>query len=239
MKVVVWDENLHENNEEIKKVYPQGIAQRISEGVRQVENSNDTDWEFACVHSQMEEFGLPDSLLEETDVLVFWAHKTHEIFPDALVEKIHQKVMMGMGLIVLHSAHLSKVFRRLMGTTCTLKYCYGDKARVWQTNPFHPIAKGVSEYFDIEEETYGEYFDIPKPEDVIFTSWFSGGNLFRGACTWHRGYGKVFYFHPGHETHYSYYHPEVLKIIGNAIKWACSPRRKEEIRCEHWEKKFT
>lgn len=238
MKVVVWDENLHENNEEIKKVYPEGISRRIVEGVRS-ENSEALDWEFVCVHSDMPDFGLSDTLLEETDVLVFWAHKTHEIFPEYLVEKLYQKVMSGMGLIVLHSAHLSKIFRRLMGTTCTLRYCYGDVARVWKTNPQHPIAEGVSEYFDIEEETYGEFFDIPKPDDVVFMSWFSGGNLFRGACTWQRSYGKIFYFHPGHETNASYYHPEVLKIIGNGIKWANSKKKREKIVCEYWDKKFT
>ena len=185
----------------------------------------------------MEEFGLTEETLNETDVLVFWAHRSHNAFPDEIVERIYNRVMKGMGLIVLHSAHLSKVFKRLMGTSCTLKYRFGDYARIWTTTPSHPIARGIPEYFDLdEEEMYGEFFDVPKPDDVVFTTWFSGGNLFRGGCTWQRGYGKVFYFHPGHDTNSAYYNSTVLKVIANAVLWAAPTKERADIKCEEYPK---
>jgi trehalose utilization protein len=234
MRIVVWDENLHKKEEEVQKVYPRGIAEEIAGGINR-ELSFADNFEVTCLNSDMDEFGLTEEILEKTDVLIFWAHRTHGIFSDEIVERIYNRVMKGMGLIVLHSAHLSKVFKRLMGTSCTLKYRYGDFARIWTTSPSHPIAKGIPEFFDLEEEEmYGEFFDIPKPDDVVFTTWFSGGNLFRGGCTWQRGYGKVFYFHPGHDTNSAYYNPLVLKVISNAVLWAAPIKEREDIRCEEY-----
>ena len=127
-----------------------------------------------------------------------------------------------MGLIVLHSAHFSKIFKRLMGTTCNLKWReIGEKERVWVVNPAHPIADGLSDYFEIPHaEMYGEPFGIPEPDSLVFTSWFEGGEVFRSGCCWYRGRGKVFYFRPGHETYPIYYQPEIRQVIANAVKWA-------------------
>lgn len=236
MRVVVWDEKLHEKEERVREVYPNGIAAEIAGGIKK-ELTSANDCEIVCLNSDIEEFGFTEETLNETDVLVFWAHRSHDVFPDEIVERICNRVMKGMGLIVLHSAHLSKVFKRLMGTSCTLKYRFGDFARVWTTTPSHPIARGIPEFFDLEEEEmYGEFFDIPKPDDVVFTTWFYGGNIFRGGCTWQRGFGKVFYFHPGHDTNLAYYNPTVLKVISNAVLWVAPTKEREEIRCEEYPK---
>ena len=236
MRVVVWDESLHEKEERVHDVYPNGIANEIAAGIKK-ELSFMNDCEIKCSNCEKDDFGFTEEILDNTDVLVFWAHRSHDAFPDEIVERIYNRVMKGMGLIVLHSAHLSKVFKRLMGTSCTLKYRFGDYARIWTTTPSHPIAKGIPEYFDLdEEEMYGEFFDIPKPDDVVFTTWFSGGNLFRGGCTWQRGYGKVFYFHPGHDTNLAYYNQTVLKVISNAVLWAAPINERKDIRCEEYPK---
>ncbi len=132
-----------------------------------------------------------------------------------------QRVLDGMGLVVLHSAHFSKVFKKLMGTTCDLKWREADdKERIWIVDPTHPITEGLGEYIDIEkEEMYGEHFDIPAPDELIFVSWFEGGEVFRSGATFKRGRGKIFYFRPGHETYPTYYHEDVQKVIQNGVKW--------------------
>lgn len=228
MHITVWDEALQLSDEKVREVYPDGIARVIGDYLKKA-----LGCEVTCTHAKMEDWGLPGELLKRTDVLIFWAHKTHGCFPDALAAQLCQRVLRGMGLIVLHSAHLSKIFKQLMGTSCTLKYRYDDYVRIWTVDPTHPIAQGLPEYFDLEnEEMYGEYFDIPKPDDVVFASWFLGGNIFRGGCTWRRGYGKVFYFQPGHETDRAFYNENVLKILLNGAKWAFPQEIKTNIGCE-------
>lgn len=145
----------------------------------------------------------------------------HEQVPDKLVGKIYERVLGGMGLIVLHSGHNSKIFRKLMGTTCSLRWRDGDRERLWTVNPAHPIAQGVPEYFNIPvEEMYGERFDIPEPDELVFLGWFAGGELFRSGCCWNRGLGKVFYFQPGHESNPTFHNENVQRIIINAVHWA-------------------
>jgi trehalose utilization protein len=168
------------------------------------------------------EHGLTEEVLEKTDVLIWWGHMAHHEVKDEIVERVQQRVLNGMGLIVLHSGHVSKIFKKLMGTTCELKWReIGEKERVWVVEPGHPIADGLSEYFEIpHEEMYGERFDIPAPDTLVFVSWFAGGEVFRSGCCYQRGTGKIFYFRPGHETLPTYYQAEVQKVIGNAVKWA-------------------
>lgn len=225
--VTIWDEDIQNETPEMQNVYPQGIRQVLADAL-----SPDAELEIQTVHAKMPEFGLPDEVLAKTDVLIWWAHRTHKTLPDELAEKIQNEVLRGMGFIALHSAHLSKPFRRLMGTSCTLKYRYVDKERVFNTCPSHPIAQGLPEVFDIDiEEMYGEYFDVPKPDDVVFTSWFAGGHLFRGGCTWTRGRGRIFFFHVGHDTYPTFYHPYVQQIIHNAVHWCAPYAQKADSSC--------
>jgi len=169
------------------------------------------------------EHGLRDDVLNNTDVLIWWGHMAHKEVSDEVVEKVHRRIVLdGMGLIVLHSGHFSKIFKLLMGTTCNLKWREaGEKERIWVINPGHPIAEGLGEYFELEHtEMYGEPFDIPQPDELVFVSWFKGGEVFRSGCCFIRGRGRVFYFRPGHETLPIYHDSNVLKVIGNAVRWA-------------------
>lgn len=185
---------------------------------------------------EMEECGLTKDVLDDTDVLVWWAHVAHDRVPDEIAERVRDYVLRGMGFIALHSAHPSKPMQRILGTSGSLQWREGDFCRVWNTCPTHPIAKGIPVSFELpEEEMYGEFFDIPKPDDLVFISWYRGGEVFRSGCTWTRGYGKIFYFQPGHETNKSYFNENVRKIIRNAVKWANPVMRVGELSCPHAE----
>lgn len=216
MNITIWNEYRHEQeNEEVKKVYPEGIHQTIASFL-QDEHHVETATLDQVDH------GLSDELLSKTDVLIWWGHKAHEEVDDAIVKKVKQRILDGMGLVVLHSGHFSKIFKSLMGTSCDLKWRESDdKERLWVVDPTHPITEGLESYIELQkEETYGEHFDIPTPDETVFVSWFEGGEVFRSGVTFKRGNGKIFYFRPGHESYPTYYQPQIQKVIKNAVKWA-------------------
>ena len=160
----------------------------------------------------------------------------HAKVPDSVVDMLQSHILAGMGLICLHSAHHSKIFKRLMGTTCNLKWRDGARERLWLIKPNHPIAAGVPETIVLDpEEMYGEGFDIPEPQEVIFLGWFNGGEVFRSGCTFVRGNGKIFYFQPGHETNLSLTNPHIQRIIKNAVRWACPVNKNIPLVCPHFE----
>lgn len=230
IRVTVWNEYRHEQKDEaIAKVYPKGIHGAIADFLRQ-----DGELEVATGTLDAPANGLPDSLLDSTDVLIWWGHMAHEDVPDELARKVQQAVLRGMGLIVLHSGHLSKPFRLLMGTSCTLKWRDDDRERLWCVNPAHPIAAGLPEHFELPvQEMYGEPFDIPEPDETVFLGWFAGGEVFRSGVTWRRGYGKVFYFQPGHESCPTFYDANIRRVIQNAVHWAAPTVRRKKIDCPH------
>lgn len=216
MRVVVWNENRHEKqNPIVTDIYPNGIHGCISEFLTKAGH------EVSTATLDDPNHGLTPELLNDTDVLIWWGHLAHDEVDDKTVEMIHQRVLKGMGLIVLHSGHFSKIFKKLMGTGCDLKWREADdRERVWVVDPSHPITEGLNQYFELEkEEMYGEHFDIPAPDQLIFISWFEGGEVFRSGATYQRGRGKVFYFRPGHETYPTYYNQSVQTVIKNAVKW--------------------
>jgi trehalose utilization protein len=216
-RVTVWNEGRHEKiSEKVKAVYPDGIHTAIAQFL----SAKGLD---VCTATLDEpEHGLTEEVLNKTDVLFWWGHMAHRDVQDEIVNRVYDRVMGGMGLIVLHSAHFSKIFRKLMGTTCNLKWReIGEKERLWVVNPSHPITAGIGEYIELpHEEMYGELFDIPTPDELIFVSWFSGGDVFRSGACFNRGMGKVFYFRPGHETYPTYFVPEIQQILYNAALWA-------------------
>lgn len=217
VRVTVWNEGRHEKkSEQIRRVYPEGIHGAIAGPLRE------QGFEVRTATLDDPEHGLGDEVLADTDVLIWWGHMAHQHVRDDIVQKVYRRVLAGMGLVVLHSGHFSKIFRKLMGTTCDLKWReIGEKERIWVVEPGHPIAAGLPQYFEIpHEEMYGERFDIPAPDTLVFLSWFPGGEVFRSGCCFHRGSGKIFYFRPGHETYPTYYQPEVLQVITNAVQWA-------------------
>ncbi len=225
IRVTVWNEYQHErHNEEVGKLYPDGIHGAIAEGLNAIEGV-----EARTATLDEPEHGLTQDVVDNTDVFVWWGHRAHGAVDDAIVERVKARVLAGAGLIVLHSGHFSKIFKSLMGTTCDLKWREADeKERLWVVNPAHPIVAGIGEYIELEqEEMYGEHFDIPAPDELIFVSWFQGGEVFRSGATFTRGAGKVFYFRPGHETYATYYNEEIRTVIGNAVKWAAPVDRPE------------
>jgi trehalose utilization protein len=217
LKVVVWNENRHEQiDPEVSEVYPEGIHGTIASFL------GEAQFDVSTATLDETEHGLTDELLNQTDVLIWWGHIAHHEVKDEVVEKVKQRVLDGMGLIVLHSGHFSKIFKTLMGTSCDLKWREAsEKERIWIIDPSHPIVEGLGEYIELEkEEMYGEHFDIPTPDELVMVSWFEGGEVFRSGCTYKRGKGKVFYFRPGHETYPTYYNKDVQRVIMNAVKWA-------------------
>ncbi len=218
IRVTVWNEFRHEKSHEaVAKVYPKGMHEAIADGLRK-----DKGLKVRTAWLDQPEHGLTAEVLAETDVLTWWGHMAHGEVQDEIAARVQKRVLEGMGLIVLHSGHMSKPFMRLMGTSCLLRWREADESeRLWVVSPTHPIVAGLGPYIDMPaEEMYGEHFDIPAPDELIYVSWFEGGDVFRSGCAWSRGLGKVFYFRPGHETYPTYHNPEIIKVIGNAVHWA-------------------
>ena len=221
LRVTVWNEYVHERREDsVKRIYPAGMHAPIAEGIRR-ELGDCVSVRTATLDEP--EHGLTDAVLSETDALTWWGHAAHDLVEDSVVDRIHARVLDGMGLLVLHSGHMSKIFRRLMGTSCTLRWRSdpgGEREVIWTVNPSHPVATGVPQPIVIEhQEMYGEFFDIPPPDELVFISSFAGGEVFRGGCAFHRGAGRVFYFSPGDQEFPVYHHRDVQRVIANAVAW--------------------
>ncbi|HRQ38565.1 MAG TPA: ThuA domain-containing protein [Chloroflexota bacterium] len=222
IRVTIWNEYRHEKqSDKVKALYPEGMHAPIA---RYLQAQGMTT---RAATLDEPEHGLSTAVLNQTDVLTWWGHLAHGEVSDEIVDRVQARVLAGMGLIVLHSGHFSKIFQRLMGTTCNLKWREaGELERLWVVAPGHPISEGLGEYFEIPQaEMYGEFFDIPQPETLVFVSWFAGGEVFRSGCCYQRGQGKIFYFRPGHETYPIYYQDEVLRVIANAVRWAAPVNR--------------
>jgi trehalose utilization protein len=218
VRVTVWNEYRHErSNPKVREIYPDGIHGAIAAHLRK-----SPDLGVTTVTLDEPQHGLTDNVLHSTDVLTWWGHMAHDDVADAVVDRVVQRVLSGMGLIALHSGHFSKPFKRLMGTTCDLKWRdAGEREILWVTRPGHPILAGIDDHFVLErEEMYGEFFDVPEPQETLLVSSFPGGEVFRSGMTWTRGAGKVFYFRPGHETFPTYHDRNVLRVIENAVRWA-------------------
>ncbi|MGN0553799.1 MAG: ThuA domain-containing protein [Oscillospiraceae bacterium] len=228
IRVTVWNEYVHEREYDgIAKVYPKGIHGCIEGFLEKNE-----DMEVRCATLDMNNQGISEEMLRNTDVLIWWAHARHDDITDENVQLIKNAVLGGMGLVALHSAHYSKIMKALMGTTMSLNWRNNDSETLKCVAPNHPIADGVPDTIIIpHEEMYGEWFDIPNPDDVVFEGTFSRNEKFRSGVTFTRGYGKIFYFQPGHEEYPVYYMPEIQKIITNAVRWTYSkeaPRKLPE-----------
>lgn len=233
IRVTVWNEFAHEKTSAtVKKIYPNGIHNAIADFLR----CDDITVRTATLDD--EECGLTEEVLNETDVLIWWGHVRHNLVPDEVALRVKNAVLKGMGFIGLHSAHHSKPFRLLMGTTCNLSWREdGDMERIWTINPAHPIAQGIGRYFELEhEETYAEPFSIPNPDEIIFMGWYEGGELFRSGCTYTRENGKIFYFQPGHESFPTFYNENVQTIIRNAVRWVAPVYRSEALVCPNIKK---
>jgi trehalose utilization protein len=226
-RVVVWSDDAvgATLRGEAARIHPRGVADTLCAALR--DDLADPDL-FATAGLHERDDGLPDWLLAETSALVWWGHGAHADVDDATVYRIHGHVLDGLGLVVLHSGHHSKIFRRLMGTSCDLAWRDNgeDDELIWTAEAGHPIAAGVERPIHLgRHEMYGEPFDIPPPDQVVFISSFSGGEVFRSGCCFQRGAGRIFYFSPGHETYRVYQHPQIRRVLANAVNWV---RRRDE-----------
>lgn len=217
-RVTIWNEYRHEKkNAQIAEIYPNGMHEAIAAALRK-----NGELQVRTAWLDQPEHGLTEQVVKDTDVFVWWGHIAHHEVQDAVVERVHKAVLGGTGIVVLHSGHFSKIFRKLMGTSCDLKWREADEREIlWVTRPGHPVLAGIDDHFVLEkEEMYGEYFDIPEPECTFLISSFAGGEVFRSGCTWTRGAGKVVYFRPGHESYPTYHDKNVLRVIENAVHYA-------------------
>ncbi len=99
ISVTVWNENRHEQDpeHEASKIYPHGIHGAIADYLREQPGMT--------VHTatlDQPEHGLSEEALNTTDVLIWWGHEAHGEVLDEVVSRVHQRVLEGMGLIVLH-----------------------------------------------------------------------------------------------------------------------------------------
>jgi trehalose utilization protein len=217
IRVTIWNEFVHERTTPVvAKIYPAGIHSTLAAALK------DPALTIATATLDEPEHGLTEERLANTDVLLWWGHAKHDAVSDEVVARVHARVNAGMGLVVLHSGHYSKIFKRLMGTTCAFRWREaGERERLWVVNPAHEIAQGLGEFIEIpQSEMYGEPFTIPEPDELVFISWFEGGDVLRSGCCWTRGAGRIFYFSPGHELYPIYHQPEIQRVIRNAIHWA-------------------
>ncbi|MFC7339978.1 ThuA domain-containing protein [Saccharopolyspora griseoalba] len=224
LRITVWNEGVHEARQDpagMAEYYPDGIHGAVAEALRA--HLPDASVRTALLDDA--EHGLPEEVLADTDVLLWWGHLAHAEVSDEVVSRVQRHVLGGMGLLVLHSGHFSKIFTRLLGTTCSLSWRNAaEREVVWTVDPTHPIAEGVPSPVVIpEQETYGEFFDIPAPDELIFISSFSGGEVFRSGCAFHRGRGRIFYFSPGDERYPVYHQPEIQRVLANGVRWAARP----------------
>jgi len=236
MKIMIFNEFVHEKTEEaVKKVYPDGIHIALKNALESDEVSVETTTLEDCQEK------LSDEALADTDVLLWWGHKAHQQVPDEVAQRVQKHVLSGMGAVFLHSAHHAKPFKLLMGTSCNLTWREdGDRELVWVCNPSHPITQGIDRFIKLDHvETYGEPFDIPEPDELVFIGNYSGGEVFRAGCCWRRGSGKIFYFQPGHETFPIFYDQQIIKVIKNAVNWAYPSTGRHVIDCPHVKKPLT
>jgi trehalose utilization protein len=233
LRVLVWGEGRHEQtDQQVARIYPDTMHETVAAAIREHLG------EAAHVRTATldePDHGLTDDVLDRTDVLTWWGHIAHDEVSDEVVDRVQERVLAGLGLLVLHSGHLSRIFRRLMGTTCTLRWRNeDDRELVWTVAPTHPIAEGVPSPIVIEQqEMYGEFFDIPAPDELVFISSFSGGEVFRSGCTFHRGNGRIFYFSPGDQDYPVYHHPDIRRVIANGVRWAAPRRPQRELPAVH------
>jgi len=218
VNVTIWNEYVDDRSDaSVRAIYPDGIHAALAAGITPL-----GDFQVRTATLGEPQHGLTTEVLAATDVLIWWGHMAHDQVSDDVVDRVHQRVLSGMGLVALHSAHYSRIFRRLMGTTCSLRWREsGEHERLWNLRPEHPVLDGIGDYIELAaEEMYGERFDIPEPDELLMVGWFPGGEVFRSLCTWTRGLGRVVYFQPGHQTHPTYHDPDIQRIVANAARWA-------------------
>jgi trehalose utilization protein len=240
VRALVWDENPPHAP---KAIYPDSINGAVAEGLRKFGEGR---IEARTANLDDHEQGITEAALAVTDVLLWWGHARHGLVNEQTVALVADRVRnQGMGFVALHSAHYSKTFQAVVGGPGHLKGGWREMdppepEEIYVTAPWHPIAKGVTDFRLEHEEYYGAPFDVPPPLVMVFQSRFPyDGRSFPTGLCWTvgkgidpdftcgpgqgigqgEGIGRVFYFRPGHETIPTYYDERVQRIITNAVMW--------------------
>ena len=219
LRVTVWSEVIDPVLEpRAVTYYPDDINVYLAEFL-----SIEHDFEVRTANLRQKENGLSQEILNDTDVLVWWSHLYDDQVSDETAQRVAETVLNGMGILFLHASLGSKPAKILLGTNSnTGKYReIGEKEKIWVVDRSHPVVDGMEkEYIEIPaSEMYGEPYGIPTPDDIVFISWFEGGEVLRSGVDWKKGAGKVFFFAPGHEEFPVYYHSEIQKAVKNIVRW--------------------
>ncbi|MCI8623421.1 MAG: trehalose utilization protein ThuA [Provencibacterium sp.] len=223
IRVTVWNEFYDDpRHPAIQELYPGGVQEYLASVLREEPDMAVTARHFyeddAC--------GLSDEVLDSTDVLLVYGHILRDNVPEDRVKKLIERVVKeGMGVIFLHSALWMNLFQRLVGPGAYCGYReLGERERVWVVNRNHPIAAGLPSSFVIPHtEVYSEPAGFPDPDELVFISWYQGGEAARSGMVWRRGAGRIFYFSPGHAWYNAMQIPEYHTVIKNAVRWAVPP----------------
>ena len=203
----------------VKEVYPQGIHTALAAVLDEC-----GEFETRTATLRDPDQGVDEKTLAGVDVIVWWGHIRHDDVTDENAERVANLVIdNGVGFVPVHSAHFSKPFKRLMGTTCGLGAWReeGEPEHIQVAAPDHPIAAGLPGQFTIPQtEMYSEKFDVPEPDTVILRSVWDRGETFRSCCAWTRGEGRIVYVRPGHETYPIFRDENFKTLLINAAKWA-------------------
>jgi trehalose utilization protein len=221
-RVIVWSEGTAPKN-----VYPQDINTAIAEGLQPLKG-----WDVATASINETDQGLPEDVLNGASVLIWWGHERHGDVKDELVARIVKRVHDdGMGFIATHSAHYSKALKAILGTPCGWKGGYvddGSKVELVVKAPGHPIAHGVKNFELPHTERYGDPFEVPTPETLIFDGIYTLPNgttqNAQQGMVWTIGKGRVFYFQPGHEGYPIYFQEPIRQIFRNGVQWCAAKK---------------
>jgi trehalose utilization protein len=213
IRVLLWSEQT-----EPRDVYPSGINGALAEYLRQF-----PDIEVKTAGLADPGAGLDESVLAQTDVLIWFDHRKRGAVPDEAVARIVNHVReRGMGFIGLHSAHHSKPLKKLLDATGSWgSYVdHGKPEQMWIVLPRHPIAEGVSDFTIPQTEIYTEPFEVPQPQAVIVEGTWESGHRSREVMTWAVGKGRVVYIRAGHETYPIYFMPKMRRLVSNSVRYS-------------------
>lgn len=228
LSVIVWNEFIRERRDPAaRSIYPEGVHRVIARALQCTAGfgASAATLEVTTATLDQAEHGLSEARLEACDVLIWWGDLAHDAVADAVVKRIHRRVLEGMGIIVLHAGSSSKIGRRLLGAACPPNGNTGDEPpRLWVAQASHPIAAGLGELCAAPGEAPNDASADPaQPDSTVFLSGVAGGQTFRSGCCWERGYGRLFHFQPGPISRPTFHDADVQRVLANAVQWA-APR---------------
>jgi trehalose utilization protein len=213
IRVLLWSEQTEPRN-----IYPNGISGALADYL-----NKQSEFEAKTATLDDPDNGVSESVLGQTDVVIWFGHKKHAQVPDVAVDRIDKHVKeRGMGFIALHSSHYSKALKKLLNAAGSWSSYvnHGKPEQMWIVLPGHPIAEGVTDFTIPQTEIYTEPFAVPEPESVVVEGTWESGHRGREVMTWSLGKGRLVYIRAGHEEYPIYFMPQMQKLVANSAKWA-------------------